>query len=100
MAASDRTVLIYGSLFENLAQNGKRIIVFSLQRNPCVFNDPLSGAALLFFFVCIFSLFFLGGGVLILISTMPLQGPSGWAEAGEPTAARETLCSLQNLQLG
>lgn len=37
------------------------------------------------FCVCIFSFFFL----LILISTMPLQGPPGWAEAGRPTVVWE-----------
>lgn len=58
------------------------------------------------FFLSVFSpslLFFWGGeggGVLILISTVPLQGPFGWAEAGEPTAVRETLRWLQNLRFG
>lgn len=51
------------------------------------------------YFLPLFFYFFFWGGVLILISTVPLQGPFGWAEAGEPTAVRETLCSLQNLQL-
>lgn len=38
-----------------------------------------------------------GGGSMILISTVPLQGPSGWAEGpAQPTVVQETLRSLQN----
>lgn len=83
MALLDNTVLIYRFLIRSLGSKW----------DPCVFNDPLSGAALLFF-LCVFSLFF---PLLILISTMPLRGPSGWAEAGKPTAVRETQRSLLNV---
>lgn len=34
---------------------------------------------------------FLGCGGVFLISTVPLQGPSGWAEAGEPTVVKAPL---------
>lgn len=43
-----------------------------------------------FFFVYVFPLF-LGCGGVFLISTVPLQGPSGWAEAGEPTVVKALL---------
>ena len=58
---------------------------------PCVFHDPLSGAALCF---CVFFLLFIF--FLIIISTTPLQGPSGWAGASEPMAALGTHVSLQS----
>lgn len=35
-----------------------------------------------------FSLFFFFLGGVFLISTVPLQSPSGWAEAGEPTVVK------------
>lgn len=47
MALLDNTVLIYRFLIRSLGSKW----------DPCVFNDPLSGAALFFFFVCIFSFF-------------------------------------------
>lgn len=45
MALLDNTVLIYRFLIQSLGSKW----------DPCVFNDPLSGAALFF---CVFSLFF------------------------------------------
>lgn len=39
---------------------------------------------------------FLGCGGVFLISTVPLQGPSGWAEAGEPTVVKALLGASQS----
>lgn len=62
--------------------------------DPSVFHDPPPFKWNSVVFLCIFLLFFF----LFLISTMPLQGPSGWAGGREGTLAFHAQLSLQQLQ--